>query len=179
MHVINSAIVKSSKLTIAAKVYRGVAGGRLPDSFWTPNEYNVRGGIEGAFLSTTLDRKVAFDYAGNDPGRPGLIFEVQMGMVDRGAELKWLSQCARPFPPTPTHTFLTPFPRVCADPHEEEILFAPLTGLEVHGFRVEGSVLVVEAKMSVNLNVRDHERCPHTRCGPHGIAQATLVRGRR
>jgi hypothetical protein len=39
-----------------------------------------------------------------------------------------------------------------ADPHEEEILFAPLTGLEVHGFRVEGSVLVVEAKMSVNLN---------------------------
>ena len=93
MHVINSAIVKSSKLTIAAKVYRGVAGGRLPDSFWTPNEYNVRGGIEGAFLSTTLDRKVAFDYAGNDPGKPGLIFEVQMGMVDRGAELKWLSQC--------------------------------------------------------------------------------------
>ena len=94
MHVINSAIVKSSKLTIAAKVYRGVAGGRLPDSFWTPNEYNVRGGIEGAFLSTTLDRKVAFDYAGNTPGKPGLIFEVQMGMVDRGAELKWLSQCA-------------------------------------------------------------------------------------
>ena len=94
MHVINSAIVKSSKLTIAAKVYRGVAGGRLPDSFWTPNEYNVRGGIEGAFLSTTLDRQVAFDYAGNNPGKPGLIFEVQMGMVDRGAELKWLSQCA-------------------------------------------------------------------------------------
>ena len=31
-------------------------------------------------------------------------------------------------------------------------MFAPLTGLEVHGFRVEGSVLVVEAKMSVNLN---------------------------
>ena len=102
MHVINSAIVKSSKLTVAAKVYRGVAGGRLPDSFWTPNEYNVRGGIEGAFLSTTLDRKVAFDYAGNNLGKPGLIFEVQMGMVDRGAELKWLSQCARHLrPPHP------------------------------------------------------------------------------
>ena len=32
--------------------------------------------------------------------------------------------------------------------------FAPLTGLEVLGFRVDGSVLVVEAKFSVNLNVQ-------------------------
>ena len=82
--------------------------------------------------------------------------------------------------PRATHThphLLDTFPRVCADPHEEEILFAPLTGLEVHGFRVEGSVLVVEAKMSVNLNVRDHERCLHTRCGPRD--QATLSRHRR
>ena len=36
-------------------------------------------------------------------------------------------------------------------PHEREILFAPLTGLEVQGSRVEGSVLVVEVKLSVNL----------------------------
>jgi hypothetical protein len=36
-HVINSAIVKSSKLTKATKVYRGVAGGVLPESFWRPN----------------------------------------------------------------------------------------------------------------------------------------------
>ena len=96
MHSINSGIVKSSKLTKATKVYRGVAGGKLPDSFWMPNQYNVRGGIEGAFLSTTLDRQVAFDYAGGSRG-PGLIFEVQMGMIDRGAELAWLSQCALHF----------------------------------------------------------------------------------
>ena len=37
IHVINSAIVKSSKLTKATKVYRGVAGGVLPESFWRPN----------------------------------------------------------------------------------------------------------------------------------------------
>ena len=36
-HVINSAVVKSSKLTKATKVYRGVAGGVLPESFWRPN----------------------------------------------------------------------------------------------------------------------------------------------
>ena len=56
-----------------------------------PNEYNVRGGIEGAFLSTTLDRQVAFDYAGT-PGKTGMIFEIQQGMVSRGSDLTWLSQ---------------------------------------------------------------------------------------
>ena len=40
MHAINSVIVKSSKLTKAAKVYRGVAGGRLPDSFWKVRAYD-------------------------------------------------------------------------------------------------------------------------------------------
>ena len=46
------------------------------------------------------------------------------GMVDRGASLSWLSQ----------YSF------------EKETLFAPLTGVEVCGTRVEGSVLVVEAR---------------------------------
>ena len=51
-------------------------------------------------------------------------------MIDRGAELGWISQY----------------------PHEAECLFAPLTGLEVQGVTVEGTVLVVEARLSVNLN---------------------------
>ena len=53
-HVINSAIVKASKLTRVGKVYRGVAGGVLPERFWVPNEQGVRGGGENAFLSTGL-----------------------------------------------------------------------------------------------------------------------------
>ena len=36
-------------------------------------------------------------------------------------------------------------------PHEKEIVFAPLTGIEVQRTRVEGPVLVVEARLSVNL----------------------------
>ena len=36
-------------------------------------------------------------------------------------------------------------------PHEKEILFAPLTGLEVRSTRVKGSALVVEVALSVNL----------------------------
>lgn len=53
--------------------------------------------------STTTDRDVAMRYAGS--GKVGMVFEIQMGMVDRGAELKWLSQY----------------------PGEAEICFAPLT----------------------------------------------------
>ena len=60
----------------------------------------------------------------------GLVFEIQMGMIDRGADISWLSQY----------------------PHEAEILFAPLTGLEVASTRVRGSVLVVNVSLSVNLS---------------------------
>ena len=41
LHVINSAIVKLSKLTPVDTVYRGVSGGVLPDEFWKPNEHKV------------------------------------------------------------------------------------------------------------------------------------------
>ena len=44
-HVINSVIVKASKLTKVAKVYRGVAG-VLPDRFCEDDEHGFRGGVE-------------------------------------------------------------------------------------------------------------------------------------
>jgi hypothetical protein len=135
LHAINSCIVKTGKLSQAAKVYRGISGGRLPDEFWTPNEFGVRGGIESAFMSTTLNRQVALMYASQSKGA-GIVFEIQQGMVDRGADVSWLSQY----------------------PHEKEILFAPLTGLEVLTTRVEGRVLVVVVRLSVNLNAATIEQ---------------------
>ena len=62
LHVINSAIGKLSKLTPAAPCYRGVVG-VLPREFWEPNVHNIRGGVEPSFMSTTLDRDVALEYA--------------------------------------------------------------------------------------------------------------------
>jgi hypothetical protein len=60
-----------------------------------------------------------------------MVFEIQMGMIDRGASIQWCSQF----------------------PAEEEILFAPLTGLEVTGTpQVEGKTLVVELRLNTNLN---------------------------
>jgi len=38
LHGINSAIVKTGKLTQATKVYRGISGKALPAEFWAPNE---------------------------------------------------------------------------------------------------------------------------------------------
>ena len=40
---INSAIIKLGKLTVATKVYRGIAGKSLPDEFWQENDFGVKG----------------------------------------------------------------------------------------------------------------------------------------
>ena len=123
LHGINSAIIKLGKLTLATKVrttianppsirpqplpslapaaparfilqvYRGISGMALPAAFWEPNEFRVRGGVENAFMSTTLDRVVAMGYASTGgENRMGIVIEVQQGMVSRGADMSWLSQ---------------------------------------------------------------------------------------
>ena len=129
LHSINSCIVKTGKLTKCTKVYRGISGMALPDEFWHPNEFGIKGGVENAFMSTTMARQVAMGYASNS-SRPGLVLQIQMGMVDRGADISWLSQY----------------------PHEKEILYGPLTGIEVQSTRIDGAVVVIEARLSVNLN---------------------------
>ena len=92
-----------------------------------------------------------------------------MGMVDRGADLSPLSQyphereilvrrrglelhSARLLDcplPSPHARRLTPLPLGC--PSASPWQFAPLTGIEVLRTRVEGTVLVVESRLSVNL----------------------------
>jgi len=90
LHAINSAIVKLSKLTKVTKVYRGISGMALPEQFQTANAFGVRGGIETAFMSTSVDRKVALEYASS--GKVGLLFEIAQGMVSRGADIGFISQ---------------------------------------------------------------------------------------
>ena len=104
LHVVNSAVVKLSKLTVAAKVFRGVANGRLPEHFRVRNEFGVRGGIDPAFMSTTLDARVAGQYV----GAAGVVFHIQQGMVDRGADISWLSQCGCRCPSCTSARPLTP-----------------------------------------------------------------------
>ena len=90
LHAVNSAVIKLGKLTKAETVYRGIGGKALPTEFWMPNSFGVRGGVEPAFMSTTLNREVAMTYAsGSDVG---IVLAIRQGMVNRGADISWLSQ---------------------------------------------------------------------------------------
>ena len=67
-------------------------------------------------MSTTPKRSVAEQYSQDGFG---IIVEIEQGMIDRGAEIAWLSQY----------------------PHEAEILFAPLAGLEAREMRIDAHPL--------------------------------------
>ena len=140
IHAINSAVIKLSKLSKAGKVYRGVCYGLLPEQFWKGDESGVKGGVEFGFQSTTRERAQAVHYAkGGGWAKDGdamTIMEMQMGMIDRGADLSWLSQY----------------------PHEKEVLLPPLTGIEALGSEVEGDMLVVHSKLSLNLSAQTLEQ---------------------
>ena len=132
IHAINSCVIKLSKLTKAVKVWRGIKDAKLPKSFWVANSMGVRGGIEYGFSSTTTDKEQALHYAGAEDAHAhhlSTVFEMQMGMVDRGADLTWLSQY----------------------PHEREVLLPPLTGLEALETRVSSGMLVIQARLSLNM----------------------------
>jgi WD40 repeat protein len=110
LHVISSGTLKLSRLQPAMKLYRGISSMQLPKRLLEYNEYNVRGGVEYAFMSLTLDESVALEYAkGGNRRTASTLVEATMGMVDRGASLDWLSQY----------------------PHEQEVLLPPLTAMEV------------------------------------------------
>ena len=100
IHSINSSIVKLSKLTKATKLFRGIRGATLPDKLWKANPLNLRGGVDFAFLSATLEKNVALFYATPETKEgAAMLLEISQGMLSRGADLSWLSQCA--LTPTP------------------------------------------------------------------------------
>ncbi len=92
IHMINSGIMKLAqfmRLPKSRTVYRGLGGTALPNCFFQPNEFGCRGGTEAAFMSTTLDSATALQYISDLP--LPLVFELSVGQVDRGAEVKWCS----------------------------------------------------------------------------------------
>lgn len=120
-----------AELAKAQKVYRGISNRALSQDLREPNEYNVRGGVEFAFMSTTPKREVAMEYAGKGAdSQTSIVFEIKMGMIDRGADISWLSQY----------------------PHEEERLFPPLTALSIEDdVVVEDDISMFKVRLNVNL----------------------------
>merc|ERR1719188_585105 len=109
--------------------------GIMPASFWDQEDggEKFKGGVEYGFLSTSCKKEVAQQYA---HGKAGTILEIKTGMVDRGADLKMISQY----------------------PHEEEICFPPLTCLEVIDMTVEGKTLWLNMRLNVNFTAETIER---------------------
>jgi ribosomal protein L29 len=116
LHALSSGIIKLAKTEKPCTVFRGLAKCTLPKRFWEKDKTsNVRGGVEYGCLSTSRSREVAEKYAKKTgEGMPYVILCIPMGMIDRGADITYLSQ----------------------NSHEEEILFPPLTGLEIAEFGV-------------------------------------------
>eukprot|EP00961_Rhodomonas_salina_P294972 3935013-Rhodomonas_salina.2 len=116
-------------------VYRGQKGRRLPARFLRGNAQGVRGGVEMAFLSTTSDLSVAMHYAAG--GAMPVVFAIEVGAVDKGAALGFLSQY----------------------PDEDEILMPPRSFMEVVG---EPSVIVAEAApfLLVPVKININLQCP-------------------
>ena len=108
---------------------------KLPPGFLNKNNNNVRGGIEWAFMSTTTDEAVAKFYARGSHDTSSTLIDAEMGMVDRGADIAWLSQY----------------------PEEREILFPPLTAIEVLETQAEQTDGQEVLRVKVRLNV-----CPYT-----------------
>jgi len=138
VYTISSAVIKLSKLTNATPIYRGLSGGVLPESFWTPDDFGVRGGVELALMSATTDYDVALFYASQ--GGPATILEMRCGLIDRGADLSILSQY----------------------PFEKEIVFPPLCALEVISTRIEmvasQPIMIVAVQHTINLTNRTLEQ---------------------
>ena len=84
IHAINSVIVKMSRLSKIKPLYRGWTDATLPKSFFEADGMGVKGGVEYGFSSTTTDRAQAAHYA---QGKASTILELEMGMVDRGADI--------------------------------------------------------------------------------------------
>eukprot|EP00960_Hanusia_phi_P060603 764555-Hanusia_phi.AAC.1 len=136
IHCIVSGVIKLSKLTklpSSRLVYRGLSGLRMPERFVQEDELGVSGGVEYGMLSTTADKKMAVQYASKGETHP-TVFEISCGAIDRGADLRFLSQY----------------------PGEKEFLYPPLSYLEVTRRprleEVEGQIVRV-LPMRINANV--------------------------
>jgi Ran GTPase-activating protein (RanGAP) involved in mRNA processing and transport len=113
--------------------------GELKITFESTDKFpEFRGGVELGLLSLSASRETAMWYGRSEYGRHGTLFEVQVGRVDIGASIQFLSQY----------------------PGEDEFLMPPLSCLEVVGEpRLDcdaSGMSVVVFPLRVNVNLKSH-----------------------
>ena len=97
IHVLISAVQKLAraiKVPDGQALYRGLGGTmRLPQQFTCADAQGRRGFTEWAFVSTTTEREIAFQYSGVHDNMPmPTVLQIQTGAVDRGACIQEFSQ---------------------------------------------------------------------------------------
>jgi hypothetical protein len=96
--VLASAVNKLSRAVYIPEgtlFYRGLPRMmELPDAFFKPDAKGRCGFTDYGFVSTTLNKKIAFTYAGVDKGSGpiAMVIVIQATAVDRGAPVEALSQ---------------------------------------------------------------------------------------
>ena len=139
-------ISRAGRIPRGRRVYRGQSGFSLPKVFVVAGEDGGRGGAEFAFLSTSTNKDVAVSYIDTEKGLP-ILFEFEVGSIDRGAPISFLSQF----------------------PGEDEILIPPMSFLEVTGepFTMDvgtAQVTVYPARINCNLKGQTMEQIEARRC---------------
>jgi hypothetical protein len=77
-----------ARLPANRKVYRGLGAMLLPSQFWVSHGTpEWRGGVERAFMSTTVDKDVALFYGSNG----GTVIEISIGRIQIGGDVSFLS----------------------------------------------------------------------------------------
>jgi hypothetical protein len=109
IHTLVSATLKLSRITTIPperKAFRGLGRMQLGPEWFSSDQRGARSGVELAFMSTTLSRELALAYSGMKIGGVGTILEFDVGAIDCGAQLGFLSQYPGPKCLTPLHCTL-------------------------------------------------------------------------
>ena len=118
----------ASAIPEGRKLYRGMAGVRLPLKFQAANGSGSKGGVDYSFMSTTTKRDIALSYINASKRRP-ILFEYDVGSIDRGASISFMSQY----------------------PGEEEVLIPPRSYVEIVGAPYTETVAKDGAEMRVMI----------------------------
>ena len=138
--LLGSAITKLTKVQRVPRgirLYRGYGGDlEFPGHFYKPDAHGCQGITEFGFLSTTESKKIAIQYSGAKKGRRiPMIIEIEVGSVDRGANIRKFSQY----------------------PHEDEYLWTPCSFLEPVGnpfLDVSDGTVVTVIRVRANCNLK-------------------------
>ena len=97
------------------------------------------GGIEKAFMSTSLDPETALQYSSSKESRSGAIFQIEFDIASRGADVQWLSQY----------------------PAERELLYPPCTSLTCTDMVEIGEKKILQVTATVSTRRPDVSWCEH------------------